>query len=63
AENSESHPGYERGTCPVADSLFERSIIIAIPSCLTHQDEDEIIRAFEKTLSMPKFKSIQGAAG
>ena len=63
AENSESHPSYERGTCPMADSLFERSIIIAIPSCLTHQDEDEIIRAFEKTLSMPKFKSIQGAAG
>jgi hypothetical protein len=37
----------------VADSLFERSIIIAIPSCLTAQDEDDVIRAFEKTLSAP----------
>jgi dTDP-4-amino-4,6-dideoxygalactose transaminase len=52
-ENSESHPSYDRGTCPVADSLFERSIIIAIPSCLTAQDEDDVIRAFEKTLSAP----------
>ena len=50
AENSESHPGYGRGTCPAADSLFERSIIIAIPSCLTLRDEDDIIHAFEKVL-------------
>jgi 8-amino-3,8-dideoxy-alpha-D-manno-octulosonate transaminase len=49
-ENSGSHPRYERGACPVADSLFERSIIIPIPSCLTAQDEDDIIRAFEKVL-------------
>ncbi len=34
----------------VADSLFERSILLAIPSCLTDQDESEIIQAFEKTL-------------
>ena len=50
AENAESHPGYGRGTCPAADSLFERSIIIAIPSCLTLRDEDDIIHAFEKVL-------------
>ncbi|HKT12366.1 MAG TPA: hypothetical protein VJW77_11125, partial [Terriglobia bacterium] len=62
AENSESHPGYERGTCPVADSLFERSIIIAIPSCLTHQDEDEIIRAFDEVLSRYRASSAQGSA-
>jgi 8-amino-3,8-dideoxy-alpha-D-manno-octulosonate transaminase len=49
-ENSGSHPRYERGACPVADSLFERSLIIPIPSCLTAQDEDDIIRAFEKVL-------------
>ena len=41
---------YGKGTCPVADSLFERSILLAIPSCLTRQDEDDIIRAFDKVL-------------
>ncbi len=41
---------YSKGTCPKADSLFERSILIAIPSCLTPKDEDEIIHAFEKVL-------------
>jgi 8-amino-3,8-dideoxy-alpha-D-manno-octulosonate transaminase len=41
---------YEKGACPVADSLFERSILLAIPSCLGEQDEDDIIEAFEKVL-------------
>jgi 8-amino-3,8-dideoxy-alpha-D-manno-octulosonate transaminase len=50
AENRESAAQYEKGTCPQADSLFERSILIAIPSCLTEKDEDDIIRAFEKVL-------------
>jgi len=50
AENSESHPNYDRGTCPVADSLFGRSIILAIPSCLKSRDEEDIVRAFEKVL-------------
>jgi dTDP-4-amino-4,6-dideoxygalactose transaminase len=63
AENAESHPSYERGTCPAADSLFERSIIIAVPSCLTTQDEDGIVRAFEKVLSKVDVASNQGAAG
>jgi dTDP-4-amino-4,6-dideoxygalactose transaminase len=51
AENQDSKPNYEKGTCPVADSLFERSLLLAIPSCLTERDEDEIIRAFDKVLS------------
>ena len=42
---------YSKGACPVADSLFERSILIPIPSCLTRQDEDDMIRAFEKSLA------------
>ena len=62
AENAESHPSYERGTCPVADNLFERSIIISIPSCLTNQDEGEIIAAFEKVLSHIQVASAQGSA-
>ncbi len=50
AENAGLERNYAKGACPVADSLFERSILLPIPSCLTEQDESEIIRAFEKTL-------------
>jgi dTDP-4-amino-4,6-dideoxygalactose transaminase len=48
AENSNSQTGYHKGTCPRADSLFERSVLLAVPSCLTERDEDDIIEAFEK---------------
>ena len=41
---------YGKGACPVADSLFERSVLLAIPSCLSEKDEDDIIRAFDKVL-------------
>ncbi len=51
AENASSKVCYEKGTCPVADSLFERSILLAIPSCLTARDEDDIIHAFEKVIA------------
>ena len=50
AENRDSRPNYAKGTCPVADRLFERSILLAIPSCLTERDEDDIIQAFHKVL-------------
>jgi 8-amino-3,8-dideoxy-alpha-D-manno-octulosonate transaminase len=48
AENAGLRMQYTKGTCPVADDLFERSILIAVPSALTEQDECDIIRAFEK---------------
>lgn len=51
AENQGSTASYRKGTCPVADSLFERSILLAIPSCLTEQDEEDIVHAFRKVLS------------
>jgi 8-amino-3,8-dideoxy-alpha-D-manno-octulosonate transaminase len=41
---------YARGACPQADSLFERSILLPIPSCLTRRDEDDIIAAFRKAI-------------
>src|SRR6185437_12331471 len=41
-ENKDSHTEYRKGTCPYADSLFERSILLAIPSCLTDRDERDI---------------------
>lgn len=49
--NEDSLRDYAKGACPIADSLFERSILIPIPSCLTQQDENDIILAFEKSLS------------
>ena len=49
--NQDSAHRYAKGTCPFADSLFERSILLPIPSCLTMQDESDIIRAFEKSRS------------
>lgn len=51
AENRGSEMQYDKGTCPQADSLFERSIIMSIPSCLTTGDEDDIIHAFQKVLN------------
>jgi 8-amino-3,8-dideoxy-alpha-D-manno-octulosonate transaminase len=41
---------YEKGACPVADDLFQRTLNLAIPSCLTRQDEDDIIAAYEKVM-------------
>jgi 8-amino-3,8-dideoxy-alpha-D-manno-octulosonate transaminase len=52
AENRESRAEYGKGTCPRADSLFERTILIAIPSCLTRQDEEDVVAAFAKVLSV-----------
>jgi len=51
AENKGLARSYDKGTCPVADDLFERSTLLAIPSNLTSRDEDEIIHAFDKVLS------------
>jgi dTDP-4-amino-4,6-dideoxygalactose transaminase len=50
AENRDSQTEYRKGTCPYADSLFERTILLAIPSSLTDRDEQDIIDAFEKVL-------------
>jgi len=50
AENASLKQNYEKGSCPTADSLFERTILIAIPSSLKKSDEDDIIRAFGKVL-------------
>ncbi len=50
AENAGLAREYTKGACPTADSLFERTILLAIPSCLTEADENDIIRAMEKVL-------------
>jgi dTDP-4-amino-4,6-dideoxygalactose transaminase len=51
AENKDSRTDYRKGACPVADSLFERTLLLAIPSSLTEQDEQDIIHAFHKVLT------------
>jgi dTDP-4-amino-4,6-dideoxygalactose transaminase len=50
AENSGLGRDSRKGACPVADDLFERSIILAIPSCLSERDEQDVINAFRKVL-------------
>jgi 8-amino-3,8-dideoxy-alpha-D-manno-octulosonate transaminase len=49
-ENAGSEMRYQMGTCPKADDLFERSIIMSIPSCLSTQDEEDTIHAFHKVV-------------
>jgi dTDP-4-amino-4,6-dideoxygalactose transaminase len=51
AENKDSRTEYGKGTCPQADSLFERTCLLAVPSRLTGKDENDIIAAFEKVLT------------
>ena len=51
AENRDSKTQYAKGTCSVADDLFERSILFAIPSCLSEGDENDIIHAFRKVFN------------
>lgn len=50
SENANPEMRYQKGTCPKADDLFERSIIMSIPSCLNSHDEEDIIRAFQKVV-------------
>ncbi len=51
AENQDSNYSYTKGACPQADNLFERSQLLAIPSCLTGSDEDEIIEGFKEAMN------------
>ena len=50
AENKSSVVQYARGTCACADDLFDRSLLLAIPSCLSTKDEVDVIRAFGKVV-------------
>jgi dTDP-4-amino-4,6-dideoxygalactose transaminase len=49
-QNAGSETDYSKGVCPVADSLFERSLLLAVPSCLTERDEEDVVTAFDKVL-------------
>jgi 8-amino-3,8-dideoxy-alpha-D-manno-octulosonate transaminase len=50
-DNQASCAAYGKGTCLNADSLFERTNLLAVPSSLTEEDENDIIAAFTKVLA------------
>jgi 8-amino-3,8-dideoxy-alpha-D-manno-octulosonate transaminase len=49
--NAESRPAYEKGACPAADDLFERSVLMSIPSCLSQEDEDYAIQVLKAAVA------------
>jgi len=49
-ENRESVYDYNRGCCPNADDLFQRTQLLTIPSCLSESDEQDVIDAFTEAL-------------
>jgi 8-amino-3,8-dideoxy-alpha-D-manno-octulosonate transaminase len=40
-QNQASNPGYDKGTCPRSDDLFDRAILIPVPSRLTSEQEEQ----------------------
>lgn len=51
-ENGRLERKCDKGTCPTADSLVERSIVLPISSCLKRRDEDDIVHPFGKVLAL-----------
>lgn len=49
-ENQGLGGNYQKGACPAADRLFERSILLPLPPCLTSTDVQDIAVAFDKVL-------------
>jgi 8-amino-3,8-dideoxy-alpha-D-manno-octulosonate transaminase len=41
---------YAKGACPVSDDLFDRSVLVTIPSRLTHEQEDRITEVLKEGL-------------
>jgi len=46
--NKDSNYNYAKGSLPQMDDLISRSSILSIPSVLTQQDIDDIVRAYRK---------------
>jgi 8-amino-3,8-dideoxy-alpha-D-manno-octulosonate transaminase len=51
AENADSPTRYERGTCPQSDALFDRSVIVTVPSRLTRPQEEQMARMIEAAVT------------
>ncbi len=52
-ENRESVYQYAKGACPASDALFERAVLLPIPSCLQPEQEHTAIRAIKAALNQP----------
>jgi len=50
-ENKDSVYEYGLGACPQSDDLFARSILIPVPSRLTHEQEEAAIEVITKAVS------------
>jgi 8-amino-3,8-dideoxy-alpha-D-manno-octulosonate transaminase len=50
-QNADSVYPYDKGTCPRSDALFERSVIITIPSRLTPEQEEQMVQIIEAAVS------------
>lgn len=49
-QNADSVFEYSKGTCPTSDDLFERSVIITIPSRLTAEQEQEMTQTIRNAV-------------
>ena len=49
-QNAGRPPAYAKGACPASDDLFDRSIIITIPSRLTEHQEEDMVRAIRDAI-------------
>jgi len=49
-ENAESAYDYALGACPQSDDLFERSVLISVPSRLTREQEDAAAAAIRRAV-------------
>ena len=49
-QNADSAFEYGKGTCPTSDDLFERSVIITIPSRLTAEQEREMTQTIKNAV-------------
>ena len=50
-DNAQSSYNYAKGACPASDDLFERSILIAVPSRLTPEQERKMAGIIKKAVS------------
>jgi 8-amino-3,8-dideoxy-alpha-D-manno-octulosonate transaminase len=51
SENAQSMYSYAKGTCPVSDALFARSVLLPIPSQLTMEQENAAAQAIRQAVA------------
>jgi dTDP-4-amino-4,6-dideoxygalactose transaminase len=62
SENRDSVYDYACGSCPRSDDLFSRTQLLAVPSCLSEQDEEDILAAFREVLETVFRTDLHGSA-